>query len=308
MFFEKSKIGENGFLQYFAGLALTFLGIIIGQIPLTLVLFLSGDIAATSMDDLFNLNVNNNLMLILIVLSFAGGLAGLWFAIKFLHRRSFLSLITPKKTINWNKLAFGFTFWLFLTACFELANYIAAPDTYSMQFSGWSFIVLVIVAFLFLPLQTSFEEILFRGYLMQGFGQLFKYRWPALLITSILFGSLHLANPEVGAFGMQKMMFYYIGSGIVLGLITIMDDSLELPLAVHAASNIYAAVLVTYDNSALKTDALFSSEMADVDGALAGFLIMSTLFIVVVARIYRWPSWKHLFTKIEFKNEEEHLT
>jgi membrane protease YdiL (CAAX protease family) len=307
MFFENSTKGENGFLHYFAGLALTFLGVIIGQIPLTLALVTKGKMGVTSPKELFNIGMDSNLILILVVLSFAGGLAGLWLAIKYVHKRSFLSLITGGRSINWKKILFGFSFWLCLTCCFELAGYFSDPESYSLQFSGWSFIILILVALLFIPFQTSFEEVLFRAYLMQGFGQIFKYRWPALMITSLLFGALHLANPEVGAYGFGKMMTYYIGSGIVLGVITIMDDSLELPLAVHAASNIYAAVLVTYDDSALQTNALFNSHVVDVEGSLVSFVVMAILFIIVIAKVYRWPSWKYLFEKIELSPDDEPL-
>jgi membrane protease YdiL (CAAX protease family) len=36
------------------------------------------------------------------------------------------------------------------------------------------FLILLIVAILLIPIQTAIEEIIFRGYLMQGFGLAFK--------------------------------------------------------------------------------------------------------------------------------------
>ena len=46
------------------------------------------------------------------------------------------------------------------------------------------------IAIIFVPLQTSLEEYVFRGYLMQGIGGIIKNKWIPLLTTSLLFGFL----------------------------------------------------------------------------------------------------------------------
>ncbi len=54
---------------------------------------------------------------------------------------------------------------------------------------------------LLLPIQTSAEEYLFRGYLMQGIGIISGNRWLPLILTSLAFGLMHYANPEIAKFG-----------------------------------------------------------------------------------------------------------
>ena len=104
-----------------------------------------------------------------------------------------------------------------------------------------------------IPIQTSWEEYVFRGYLMQGFATLFRSRWGALLLTSFVFGSLHLFNPEVEKLG-YGVMIYYIGTGLFLGILTLMDEGIELALGFHAANNLTTALLVTSSWTAFQTE------------------------------------------------------
>jgi len=59
------------------------------------------------------------------------------------------------------------------------------------------------------------------------------------------------------------VMVFYIGTGLLLGIMTLMDDGMELALGFHLGNNLMAALLITSDFSALQTDAVFkySSEV-----------------------------------------------
>ena len=152
-----------------------------------------------------------------------------------------------------------------------------------------------------IPLQTSFEEYLFRGYLMQGVGVLAKNKWLPLLITSVVFGGLHLANPEVDKLG-NIIMIYYIGTGFFLGIMTLMDEGMELALGFHAGNNLIAALLVTADWTVFKTN----SVLKDISEPSAGFdviapvLILYPIFLLIMAWRYKWTDWGgKLFGKVE---------
>src|SRR5690606_14213070 len=112
-------------------------------------------------------------------------------------------------------------------------DYYTNPQDYVWQFEAVPFLIMAAIAILLVPLQTAFEEYMFRGYLMQGIGILVKNRWIPLLLTSVIFGALHYANPEVDKIG-SVLMYYYIGTGLFLGIITLMDEGLELALGFHA--------------------------------------------------------------------------
>jgi uncharacterized protein len=158
------------------------------------------------------------------------------------------------------------------------------------------------------PFQIGFEEYLFRGYLMQQIGVLAKNRWFPLLLTSVTFGLLHSANPEVAEIGFGIMIFY-IGTGLFLGIITLMDESLELALGFHLGNNLMSALLISSDFSALKTDAVFKlTKMENSSNMLFDVVfpvvVVYPILLFLFSKKYKWTNWKEKLTgNIEIKNQ-----
>jgi hypothetical protein len=189
-------------------------------------------------------------------------------------------------------------------------GYYLEPENYVWNFKPVSFAILVVVSFLFLPIQTSMEEILFRGYLMQGFGTWFKKSFVALILTSVIFGLLHGLNPEVEKLGWISMV-YYIGTGLILGIFTLMDEGTELALGFHAANNIVAAVLVTANWTVFQTDALLidTSEPSVGWEMFMPVLVLYPIVLYIFSTKYGWTNWKEkllgtVMKPIELKEEE----
>lgn len=136
-----------------------------------------------------------------------------------------------------------------------------------------------------------------RGYLMQGLGVLARNRWVPLVVTSFFFGILHIFNPEVQKLGMGIMVFY-IGTGLFLGVITLMDDGLELALGFHAANNLTAALLVTADWTAFQTNSIYR-DISDPDlgwDVLIPVLLVYPIILIVFSKKYGWTNWKERLT------------
>ena len=130
---------------------------------------------------------------------------------------------------------------------------------------------------------------------MQGIGGIFKYKWVALLLTSIGFGLLHYMNPEVERFG-DIVMIYYIGTGLFLGIITLMDEGLELALGFHAANNLFTALLVSADWTALQTHSVLKDispapESMPLEEVIVPVFVIFPILIIVFARKYGWTNW-----------------
>jgi hypothetical protein len=148
-----------------------------------------------------------------------------------------------------------------------------------------------------IPIQTSTEEYVFRGYLMQGFANLSKNKWFPLLMTSVIFGTMHIFNPEIDKMG-NIVLVYYIGTGLFLGIITLMDEGMELALGFHAANNLVTALLVTSDWSALQTNSIFK----DISDPSAGLEIIIPVFVIfpllllLFSKKYKWSDWKEKLT------------
>lgn len=242
-----------------------------------------------------------NRFLIESLIPFAIGLGLLFLWVKYIHQQSITSLTTSRAKIDWNRIFFSFGLWTAITVMFIVIGYFLAPEDYVFNFKPIPFLILAIIGIILVPLQTSFEEYFFRGYLMQGLGVVFKNRWVPLFFTSIVFGLMHLGNPEVTKLG-NLIMVYYIGTGFFLGILTLMDEGLELALGFHAANNLVTALLVTADWTAFQTHSILrdvSEPTLGADVYIPVFIIFP-LLLFFFSKKYGWTNWKDkLFGKIE---------
>ncbi len=313
MFFRESQIQKTQAWKYGIGLLIFLIGYFIGQLPLVAALYyrLSQDpslgeeeLEAFMSNPNFELfGIDSNLGFILLILMFAVALGLLLLFIKYGHNRPLLSVINPKLKIDWSKIIWAFLLWVFLGLILEGFNYFMSPDSYSFQFEAGSFVVLFLLAILVLPIQTTAEEILFRGYLMHAVGTFAQYKWIPLVLTSLAFGAIHMFNPEIAKYGMGVMQAYYISAGIILGVMTIMDDSLELAIGVHAATNFFAAVILSYEGSAIQTDALFRSSEINPSMVFLFFVIQGVIFLAICSWKYDWAGFSKILEKIESEYE-----
>jgi membrane protease YdiL (CAAX protease family) len=226
---------------------------------------------------------------------------------KFIQNNSLRVLTTSRKKIDWSRVFFSFGLWGGITILTTIIGYYTAPEDFVIQFNPEKFAVFVVLALLLIPLQTSFEEYLFRGHMLQGLGLATKTRWVPLMVTSFLFGIMHIGNPEVDKMGMI-IMFYYIGTGLFLGILTLMDEGLELALGFHAANNLVGALLVTSDWSAFQTHSI----LKDISETSANFqifipiLFFFPILLYIFSKKYKWSNWNEkLFGKIKPLQIEE---
>lgn len=213
--------------------------------------------------------------------------------VRYVHRQPLVKFHTARTKIDWKRFFFSFFLWGGTFCVMVFANYLVSPEDFLWNFQPVPFAVLCLLSILLIPFQAGFEEYFFRGYLMQGVGLLAKNRWIPLLFTSIAFGLVHAANPEIEKLG-YGLMVYYIGVGLFLGVITLMDDGLELALGFHISNNIFIALLITSSWSALQTPSLFKdvSEPSLETEVLFPLLMFFPLLLYIFAKKYGWQNWK----------------
>ena len=238
-----------------------------------------------------------NLTFVLLVAPLAIGLLLVLFWTKIIQGISLTSLTTSRSKIDWKRVFFSFFLWGSITTIMILALYYSQPENFEWNFQPEKFFIFLILAIILIPMQTSFEEYLFRAHMMQGIGLATNSRLIPLLVTSILFGLMHIANPEVGKIG-YIIMVYYIGTGFFLGIMTLMDEGLELALGFHAANNLVGALLLTADWTAFQTNSI----LKDVSEPSTGFDVLVPIFIIfptllfIFSKVYKWNNWKEKLT------------
>jgi hypothetical protein len=290
MYIEQIKNKNFNFILYLPVL-LGFFGLMMANY------FMTQDMNTSDLMRQMIAHWGTNITFVFVILPLSLMCIGLLFWVKFIHRQSIRSLTTARKKVDWSRILFSVVLWALISIVLTLIAYFTAPDNFVINFKPELFISFLLLAILLIPLQTSFEEFLFRGYLMQGLGVITNSRLIPFLTTSVLFGLMHIANPEVEKLGMV-IMIYYIGTGFFLGVLTLMDDGLELALGFHAANNLIGALLVTADWTAFQTNSI----LKDISEPTAGFDVLIPVFVIfpillfVYSKKYGWTDWKEKLT------------
>ena len=295
--FDKSYRLKN-FGYYILGSFILIFFSFIGQLPM--IPFFPTELPSPDANpmDIFK-SIPSNLRLFLLLLSFVAVVPGIWLVVKKLHDLPIMSILSSRKKIDLERVMYSFMLWGSIVSAFVFIEYSLSPESYDINFKLKEFLILAVIAILFIPIQTSVEEIVFRGYLMQGFGHWLNSRFMALFLSSVVFGSLHLANPEITALG-YEFIFLYITVGFLLGIMTLMDDGLELALGFHAANNLIAALLVTADWTVFQTESILidiSEPSLGITDFIAPFVVYPIL-LAIFARKYSWTNWREkLFSR-----------
>ncbi|NJB69654.1 hypothetical protein GGR42_000116 [Saonia flava] len=300
MYIEQAYKGLSETWRYVLGFFLVFIAWqFVGGIPLMAALILKSNSLADLTGDLGQMAeiLGTNTFLFFMLLTFVIGLVCLFVFVKFVHKQAILYLTTSRNRVDWKRVLFSFFLWAIISIAFILIDIYFTPENYEFNFNLGPFLILAVIAVLMIPIQTSMEEYFMRGYMMQGIGIMAGNRWVPLFITSTLFGLMHIFNPEIGKLGYGVLVFY-IGTGFFLGILTLMDEGLELALGFHAANNLTAALLVTADWTAFTTDSIYR----DISEPTLGWdifipvLVVYPILLFIFSKKYGWTNWKERLT------------
>ena len=300
MFLEQAFHVKNNFSNYLIGLIFIVVAFFLGQVPLFgyiyYLVYAKGFPPPTTQSEIFAM-MDSNWGVFLMLQSFVAVFLIFPLLLKKLHHQKIKTLVTAKNKFDFKRFTFSFLLWAGVVILSTGIEYLISPEDFVWQFDAKPFLILFLIAVVFIPIQAATEEFIFRGYLMQGIAVAFKNKWAPLIITSVLFGLLHGSNPEVEKLGNISLV-YYVGTGLMLGIITLMDDGMELALGFHVSNNLLTSLLVTADWTALQTHSI----LKDVSEPSAGFQILFPVFVVypillvIFANRYQWTHWKEKLT------------
>ena len=211
-------------------------------------------------------------------------LAGVVIAVVLIHRRRLLSLITPHARFDWRRAARGFAVWFVLDAAASVVESWLFPGRYRITFNADMFFMFAAVALALTPLQTVTEELLFRGYVMQGLGLLVKRPAVIAIASGVIFMLPHLANPEV-AYDPLLVPPQYLVIGLLLSAVTLRDGRLELAIGIHTANNIFSGLVANYEDSVFTTEAIFTSKFDPVYSLAALIAASVAAYMIIFGRL-----------------------
>jgi len=205
-----------------------------------------------------------------------------------IHKLPLLAVFTSRNAFDWKRFFIAFSWWSLMVLAVTGIELLLHKN-FQLVFNAQKFFTLCLLSIILLPLQTSSEELVFRGYILQGIKKRTGSILSSILISGCMFGMMHISNPEIAKIG-YHILIYYIIVGVVLGAIVYYDSGLELSLGFHAANNLITALLITADWQAFQTDAIIVDSNPPGNGILSMLLALSMLsaFFLLLNKKYKW--------------------
>ena len=284
-FLDNAVQGKNSWVRYFLTIVISLIGgtfaSLLFIVLFMIIYFLSSGISGLEVQ----MNIlNYNPLLILVLVGISYGIYSLLFylCIRFIHKKKFLSLINTGKNIKWNRILKGAGLWVGIMVIFTLMSLMFYESNLSLNFNPGSFLLLLILSFLVFPIQASFEEIFFRGYLMQAIGLITKKPVVPLILTSLIFGVIHFFN-GTNVTTSITIVFSATILGLMLGIIVLGENGLETAMGAHIANNMYVAVVFNTSDSGLGgLPSLITTETTDPLSGIPWLILMASLMIIIL--------------------------
>jgi CAAX protease family protein len=206
--------------------------------------------------------------------------------VRVIHARPLKTLVTSEAQIRWGRIFAGAGVWLVVATLLSMVEALLYPGRYILTFQPVTWLIFGIFALIFIPIQTSAEELFFRGYLLQWMGLRLKNPWLLSFLNGVLFFLPHAANPEM-ATGSILIGLGYFAMGFFLTLITLQDHGMELALGMHAGNNLYSALFANYTVTALPSPSLFTVQTLDPVYSFVSLVAGMIVFYMVFFRTTR---------------------
>lgn len=193
--------------------------------------------------------------------------------------------------LDWRGFAVGFSAMLGVQLAMNFIAMAVNPQDfkYTLDAQGrildWTLALVLVVAAAFL------EELLTRAYIAHFVNDDMETRPLNMLYyclaSAVVFAIAHFSNPEVAGPGAFYAMAFYFMMGFVLMLVTLRTRSMGAALGIHIANNLVNAWFFTYDNAAVKTNALYTQ--ANNEGPMLLVQAAISLAVCTLAVLYHRP-------------------
>jgi len=169
-YLDLAREGRNDWWRYALGVfTIAFFWLVLGYVPYFLLV--AGGVESSPLIDFVAINFSIFMML-----------AGLAVTVRLIHRRPLRSLVTPEARVDWRRAGRAALVWAAVAAVIVVAEHLLFPGRYYLSFDPERFLPFLAAVLVLTPIQCAAEELVFRGYAIQGLGLL--TRRPAVIAAA----------------------------------------------------------------------------------------------------------------------------
>lgn len=207
-----------------------------------------------------------------------------------IHKTEPAVLVSSVGKIRIKRLLLGFSVSFLILAIQTAISVVAnsanmAFNTLTTEFLSYFLFLLPLVL-----LQVTSEELIYRSYIMQAVSAYSRKTWLPMLVSALVFGVMHVGDPtSVEAIPTFLTLFV---TGLVLSIVTVLDNGVEIAVGIHFANNLVAMSL----SDAFNNPSLISYGQIPEFGFVAAAVNVLCVLIVfgILCFICRWD-WKSVF-------------
>ena len=169
-----------------------------------------------------------------------------------------------------------------------LGQYLFYPDAFSFNSDLKAFALFVPLALVVTAIQTTTEELFFRGYIVQGASLIWSNRMFLAIVSAVIFTLPHATNPESQEGGWIGMFLgYFVGTGLLYAIVSLIDGTTELAIGAHFANNIAYFLLFNWSGSFFAAPALFSISEYHARFYDIISLVLIPVFLAIAYKVFK---------------------
>ena len=196
--------------------------------------------------------------------------------LKWLHGREVSTLFSVEGRLNLKRFCLSTVVWLLLTLLPVLGIWLFDPSKYASDFNLRQLFILLLVIVM-TAFQSAEEELVFRGYLLQGINSFTSQPFIAVCLSSLVFAYGHFLNLLYIPLEDLSSFAWYFVFGVFASILTLRDNRIELAMGVHTATNLSFFLLVKSADSPFTTAII--KQTSDSQGiSEAWFVAMMAIF------------------------------
>jgi membrane protease YdiL (CAAX protease family) len=223
-----------------------------------------------------------------LMITFLGLWIGVWVAVRALHGRPLSSILSSERRMRWRE------FWIGMAI---IAVYLAlgltlsaltgnAPRRSGLGLTDWLWIIGPMILLIFF--QSSGEELLFRGYVIQNLSA--RFRSPIVwgFIPAVLFGLGHLGQNGSVAFN----AYYFVSTalfGVIAAAVVWRTGGISTTIGMHVGNNIAAFLIAGPDDQMASTQLFLWPSEDMVSSAPFDLLSLSLMLAYVLSPLAPFP-------------------
>ena len=185
------------------------------------------------------------------------GIIGVWIAVRVLHKKTLTQVVIGRKTFDYNRVVYAIWVGFLLHSALLILDVLFIHTEITFRSPSFSeYITFFLFAVVLTTYQAGFEEIFFRGYLLQGLSLIARNRVVITIVSSVLFVLPHLANPEPFEYGFAPYATSLFMFALFMTVIVLVDGGIELAIGYHALNNLWIGLIANTEVTALQTPSL----------------------------------------------------